>query len=292
VEEGWTIPSTGMAAFTESGTYAPVFRVGTFSDDEGNSHVFVCDGYAASAEAMQAASLDPILGLETSMALFSSKFKISYDQERHIMHLDPEASTFESALASVLGREVEQDEADEYREILRNARDADMPLQRRTITADDFFPKKEWRVLALASFMLPDPYTGAPGVEQVRPDVYRVTTHAATRRGILEVTLSLRLMEDGEEMQMVFSPLLDRFYAGQDYRLRAVKVSDSGRIRNELQTLCSEALEHLPDDRVRVHFEQIDDAVLPPDKRTLIREVLQWYKASHPIWFDWLEMSG
>ena len=28
VEDGWVIPSTGMAAFTESGTYAPVYLVG------------------------------------------------------------------------------------------------------------------------------------------------------------------------------------------------------------------------------------------------------------------------
>jgi len=292
VEEGWTIPATGMAAFTESGTYAPVFRVGTFNDADGARHVFICDGYAATAEAMQAASLDPILGLATSMALFSSKFKIAYDQERHIMHLDPESAGFERELGALLGHEVSPKEADEYRAILRNARDADMPLQRSTITANDFFPKKEWQVLALASFLLPDPYTGSPGVEQVRPNVYRVTTHAATRAGIHEVTLSLRLMDDGQEMRMVFSPLLDRFYAGQDHRSRPVKVSDSGRIRNELQTLCSEALEYLPDDRIRVHLERIDDAVLSPDKRALIREVLAWYKANHPIWFSWLEISG
>ncbi len=70
---------------------------------------------------------------------------------------------------------------------------------------------------------------------------------------------------------MVFSPLLDRFYSGQDYRSRAVKISDSGRIRNELQTLASEAIEYAADDRMRVHFEQVDDAVLPPDKKRLIQ---------------------
>ncbi|GAF93286.1 unnamed protein product, partial [marine sediment metagenome] len=74
VEDGWTMPQTGIPAFTESGTYAPVFRVGPYTDDSGAQHLFVCDGYAATAEAMQAASLDPILGLATSMSLFSSKF--------------------------------------------------------------------------------------------------------------------------------------------------------------------------------------------------------------------------
>jgi hypothetical protein len=122
----------------------------------------------------------------------------------------------------------------------------------------------------------------------VTDDTYRVTTRTATRRGIVDVTLSLRLMEPVDEMRMVFSPLLDRFYAGQDYRRRAVKISDSGRIRNELQTLCSEAIEYQPNDRMVVHFDQVDDAVLPPDKKALIQEVLAWYQKNHPIWFRWL----
>jgi hypothetical protein len=136
--------------------------------------------------------------------------------------------------------------------------------------------------------MLDDPYTGISGVEQLSQDCFRVTTRSATRAGMLDVSLDLRLMEPMDEMRMVFSPLLDRFYAGQDYRSRAVKISDSGRIRNELQTLCSEAIEYLPNDRMIVHFDQIDDAVLPPDKKALIQEVLAWYQKEHPIWFRWL----
>jgi hypothetical protein len=67
-----------------------------------------------------------------------------------------------------------------------------------------------------------------------------------------------------------------------------VKISDSGRIRNELQTLCSEALDYLEDGRIRVRFSRIDEAVLPPDKQRRIREVLEWYREHHPIWFRWL----
>jgi hypothetical protein len=40
-----------------------------------------------------------------------------------------------------------------------------------------------------------------------------------------------------------------------------------------------------------VRFDLIDDSVLPQDKKDLIREVLDWYKANHPIWFSWLEMK-
>ncbi len=290
VEDGWTLPQTGQPVFTESGTYAPTFQIGPFSDTEGATHLFVCDGYAATAEAMQAASLDPILDLSTSMCLFSSQFKAPVERERQIIALDPESEDFESKLAATLETELTADLAEAYRESLRSAREALMPVDRRTLTADDFFPLKEWKVLALAGYMLPDPYSGAGGVEQVADDRYRVTTRAATRLGVIDATVELRLMEPIEEMRMVFSPLLDRFYAGQDYRQRAVKISDSGRIRNELQTLCSEAIEYLPDDRMLIRFDQIDDSVLPPDKRDLIREVLAWYKANHPIWFHWLEM--
>ena len=291
VEDGWTIPDMGMQAFNESGTYAPTYLVGPFTDAEGNPNLFLCDGYAASAEAMQAASLDPILGNHTSMCLFSSKFKVPYDRERFILQLDPEADDFAARLGEILQREPSPAEAEEYRGIILNARDAGMPVGSRTMTVDDLFPNKEWHVLALAGSMLPDPYSGTPGVEQVEPGVYRVSSRAATREGIVRVTLTLRLTEPLDEMRYVFLPLLDRFYAGQDYRTRAVKISDSGRIRNELETLASEALEYLAGDRIRVYLDRVDDEVLPPDKKSLILEVLRWYKANHPIWFRWLEIG-
>ncbi len=192
-------------------------------------------------------------------------------------------------LGEVLGREADASTVDAYRADIRAARTANMPTGRRTVTADDFFPNKLWRVLSLASCMLPDPYTGTPGVEEVEEGVYRVTTCSSTRRRIAQVTLTLRMMEPIEEMRMAFSPLLDRFYAGEDYTRRPVKISDSGRIRNELQTLCSEAIEYLPEDRMRVRFDRLDDAVLSPDKKALIRQVLAWYRRHHPVWFRWLE---
>jgi hypothetical protein len=216
---------------------------------------------------------------------------VSYEREQHVMRLDPEADDFADRLARTLDQEMSEEQVDEYRAILKDANEALMPLDKRTITADDFFPKKEWRVLALAGYMLPDPYTGAPGVEKVADDAWRVTVYAATRLGMQQVDLTLRLMEPMDEMQMVFSPLLDRFYSGQDYRSRAVKISDSGRIRNELQTLASEAIEYSADDRMRIDWSRIDSAVLPAEKKALIREVLHWYKEQHPIWFRWLELD-
>jgi hypothetical protein len=58
VEEGWVAPS-GHATFRDSGTYAPTFLVRSWIDKDGSPHVFLCDGYAATAEAMQAASRIP-----------------------------------------------------------------------------------------------------------------------------------------------------------------------------------------------------------------------------------------
>ena len=69
-----------------------------------------------------------------------------------------------------------------------------------------------------------------------------------------------------------------------------MKVSDSGRIRNELQTMIPQALEH-DGDRIRVRFERINERVLSPDKQETIRGVLKWYKAHHPVWFEWLELA-
>ncbi len=286
VEDGWAVPGTGVGAFTDSGTYAPCFRVGPFEDEEGRTHLFICDGYAASAEGVQGASLDPVLETRTSLCLFSSHFEGPWDREPRIVHLDPESDEFEQALTQVVGAEAD---VDAYRENLREARAAELPLGRRTLQADDFFPNKEWQLLSLAACMLPDPYTGLPGVERVGDATYRVTTRASTRGRMVDVTLTLREMEPAAEMRRCFTPLLDRFYAGQEYESRPVKVSDSGRIRNELQTLCAEAIEYLPEDRMVVHFDRIDDEVMPADKKALIRKVLAWYRRNHPVWFGWLE---
>ena len=290
VEDGWKVPVTGGSTFTESGTYAPCFRVGLFRGDDGQQHLFLCDGYAASAEAIQAASLDPVMGTRTSLCLFSSHFGGPYEREPRIMRLDPEAEGFADEVGTVLGK-ADPEAVDTYRQDIRAARAAAIPVDRRTVTADDFFPNKEWQVLSIASCMLPDPYTGLPGVEEISPGIYRVTTRASTRRRIMDVTLTLRAMEPMDEMRMSFSPLLDRYYAGQDYTRRPVRVSDSGRIRNELQTLCAEAIEYLPEERMRVHLDSLDDAVLPADKKALIRKVLAWYKEQHPVWFGWLEVE-
>ncbi len=94
VDDGWILPTTGMEVFTDSGTYAPTYSIGTWRDDRGELNLFICDGYAASAEAMQAASLAPLLGLKAFLAVFTSTFKLPYFQEQHVMELDPGHADF------------------------------------------------------------------------------------------------------------------------------------------------------------------------------------------------------
>jgi hypothetical protein len=155
---------------------------------------------------------------------------------------------------------------------------------------DDFFPEKDWEVLAVSGYMRPDPYSGAPGVEEVEPGTYRVTVRLATPRGDKRTTFTLRLMENLEQSRLVFTPLLNRFLGGEDYVSRPVRISDSGRIRNELQTLCIEALEFFDARTIRVHFDRIPPEVIQPEKQRKLLEVLQWYKKRHPIWFAWMEV--
>ena len=138
--------------------------------------------------------------------------------------------------------------------------------------------------------MCPDPYTGAPGVTEVGDGKFRVTSRIATRKISTKITIVFRLMETEEQSRLVFSPLLVRFLSGENYLGRAVKVSDSGRIRNELQTLMSQALEYVGD-TIRVHFDWLDEAVLTRENQELMREILLWYKDSHPVWFHWLEIA-
>ena len=246
VDDGWELPN-GQRAFTDSGTYAPTFIVGTWKDDKGETHLFLVDGYAASAEAIQAASLYPIFDLDVSLVVFSSKYELGHDREPLIMHLDPDAEDFGEQLSKVFEKELDEKTIERYRANILQARTAGIPLDKKLVTADDFLPGKKWDVMAISGYMLPDPYTGAPGVRQVDDDTYQVTVRLSTKRGDKRTTLSLRLVETFEESRLVFNPLLNRFLRGEDYTERRVTLSDSGRIRNELQTLCTEALEHFAD---------------------------------------------
>jgi hypothetical protein len=289
-EEGWILPS-GRALFNDSGTYSPTQIVRAWQDEQGVRHLFLVDGYAASAEAMQAASLGPILGLDVFLAVFSSTFKLPFRREGEVMQLDPGDEEFAVKLARILGEPVDASIEKTYRGYIRDVTEANIPLDKRFLTADDFLPRKRWDVMALSGYMLDDPYVGGPGVEKIDDDTYKVTVRLSTPRGIKQVTLTLRFMEPPPVRRLICNPLLNRFLRGENHQERPVKISDSGRIRNELQTLCSDALDHFGESGVRVHFDRIPPDVISPEDQKRLREVLRWYKEHHPLWFSWLELA-
>jgi hypothetical protein len=289
VDEGWVLP-TGMEAFTDSGTYAPTFQVGAWKDEAGQKHVFLVDGYAASAEAMQAVSLAPMLKLDGTLVTFTSKFELPIEKEQLVMSLDPKAPEFKRQLSALFESPPDKDTVDYYRDMIHEAREAGIPAGNRVIRADDFFPEKNWDVVALSGYMCDDPYSGARGVESVDSNEFRVTARISTPIADKRITMKLQLKEEPEEQRLVFNPLLIRFIYGEDYLSRPVKISDSGRIRNELQTLISEALEYKRDGRIQVHFDRIPAEVISKEDQGSLRKVLEWYKTHHPIWFSWLEI--
>jgi len=289
IDDGWKLPS-GMEAFTESGTYAPTYSIRAWKDDHGEPHLFICDGYAASAEAVQAASLAPLLNLRAFLSVFTSSFVLSYDKEGALMSLDPESPDFKSRLEALMARGVDEKTVAKYQAMVGQAREAGIPVHKKSIEADDFLPEKAWDMLAVTGYMGPDPYSGAPGVEELTDDTFRVNVRISSARGEKLISFTLKLMKPREQSWFVFNPLLTRFMSGEGYQTRSVKISDSGRIRNELQTLCSEALEFRRDGIICIHFDRIPPEVISHDSQKKLLEILTWYKKNHPIWFSWLEI--
>ncbi|MCG8619398.1 MAG: hypothetical protein MI802_24515 [Desulfobacterales bacterium] len=286
----WNLP-TGFPPFTDSGTYAPTFAVKPWTDDQGDTHLLVVDGYAASAEAIQAASLSTILDLDISLAVLSSKFQLPYDRDAASMKLDPDDARFPERLSrDIFEKEVDPDLVAIYRESIRLAKNAGIPLDTRTISAGDLIAEKRWQTLATSGYMLPDPYSGAPGVTQVSDDTWEVTVRMTSENGDKHITFALRLVEPFDQSKLVFSPLLNRFLKGEDFSTRPVKVSDSGRIRNELMTLCTDALEHFGP-KVVLRFDKIPKATISDEEQVRLRDILTWYKENYPIWFEWLELD-
>jgi hypothetical protein len=223
--------------------------------------------------------------------MFTPSFELPCDAEARLMRLDPGSPDFARRVGELFGgREVEAGKIRTYAEAIQEAEASNMPMGRSVLRADDFLPEKDWSVLASIGYMCDDPYTGIRGVTRVSEGVYRVTTRLATRQASSRITFTFRLMEPLAQARHVFSPLLVRFTSGVDHTRRPVKISDSGRLRNELQTMLSQALEH-EGSRIRVHFDRVDEKVVPRDKQAAIRTVLEWYKASHPVWFEWLEIA-
>ncbi|OGR25888.1 MAG: hypothetical protein A2277_20955 [Desulfobacterales bacterium RIFOXYA12_FULL_46_15] len=290
VDENFILP-TGFNPFTDSGTYAPTFAVKAWQDNNNETHLFLVDGYAASAEAIQAASLASILDIEVSMAVLSSKFALTFDKDAASMKLNPDAENFSLCMKKdILEENVDDAFIESYRESILMARNAGIPLKKRTLSADDLISEKKWRAIATSGYILSDPYSGHPGVSKISENTFSVTVRMSSETADKKITFALRLLETHDESKLIFSPLLNRFLKGEDFKTRAVKISDSGRIRNELQTLCTEALEYYGD-KVFLEFEKIPKATISRKEQIMLKEILLWYKTNYPIWFEWLELK-
>ena len=290
VDENFILP-TGFHPFTDSGTYAPTFAVKTWNDENNETHLFLVDGYAASAEAIQAASLSSILDIEVSMAVLSSKFALTFDKDAASMKLNPDADDFSHCMRNdILEENVDDAFIESYRESILMARNAGIPLKKRTLSADDLIAEKKWRAIATSGYILPDPYSGHPGVSRISENTFAVTVRMSSETADKKITFALRLLETRNESKLIFSPLLNRFLKGEDFKTRAVKISDSGRIRNELQTLCTDALEYFGN-KVFLEFDKIPKATISEEEQKMLKDILLWYKTNYPIWFEWLELK-
>ena len=238
---------SGIEVFTDSGTYAPTFLVGSWKDDAGETHVFLCDGYAATAEAMQAASL--VGGARRRrldgdvLARASSCRATPRDSSCSSTPTAPDfAQRVRGAVRRARGRRGRSSSTRRRSARPRppTCRSAGRVAARRRLPA-----REELAGAGVASATSATTRTpGRAGVTRVADGVYRVTTRLATRQASSRITFTFRLMEPLEKARHVFSPLLVRFMSGVDHTTRPVKISDSGRIRNELQTMLSQALEH------------------------------------------------
>jgi hypothetical protein len=283
VEDGWKFAHDADGVFIDSGTYAPVHRVGTF-EVAGELHLFLTDGYASSAEAIQAASLDQARHQRTFLCPFTPEFNLPFDQEARIMQLrsNGDLAVLARELAEILEGPVSEAEVRQYSKMLETADRANLPRGRRTLTIDDFLPSKAWQCMAISASILDDPYSGMTGIRKERNRTYRVCVRVVGSGLDRRVTLTLGLDLPDEESRKAFSPLLDRLYTDEPYHSRAIKSSDVGRILNELRTWCWNSVVDEEGGTVRVNLDEVDEVVIPTEKRRFILQTLRKYQRDYP----------
>lgn len=163
VNDDWMLPN-GWAPFTDSGTYAPTLTIGDWQDEHNATHLFIVDGYAASAEAIQAASLAPILGLSASLAVLSSRFRFTAPLDAAAMKLDPDSDTFADQLRDLVNEpDLDLDTVQGYKDTILAGQKAGIPLNSRTITANDLISEKNGRPWPVPGICCPIPTPGPRG---------------------------------------------------------------------------------------------------------------------------------
>ena len=168
---------------------------------------------------MQAASLSGILGLDVSLAVLSSKFKLPHDKDAAAMKLDPQDNNFAARLEQDLFEtDVPPEMIEIYRNSIMDAKNAGIPLKPRTINAGDLIAAKKWQTLAVSGYMLPDPYSGAQGVKQISEDTWEVTVRVTSEFGDKAITFALRLLEPLQQSKLIFSTVAQPVFQGRGFQ--------------------------------------------------------------------------
>ena len=251
-----------------------------------DTHVFLCDGYAATAEAMQAASL--VRGARRRRidgALLAAASSCPCERRGPAHAARPRRARLRAAARERVRRAGRRRGAgrSSYAEAIREADGLQRAARAsRVLRADDFLPEKNWRRARVRPATCATTRTPArAGVDAASPtSVYRVTTRLATREASSPHHVHVPAAWSRSSRRATSSARCSSASCRAWTTRRApVKISDSGRIRNELQTMFSQALEH-DGDRIRVHFDRIDEKVMPKESQRAIRDVLEWYKPS------------
>lgn len=282
VEDGWRFADDGDRVFTDSGTYAPVHRAGVF-EHGGERHLFLTDGYASLAEAIQGASLDRDRAQRTLLCPFTPEFSESYEQEARLMAIQANhREELRRQIEESLERAVSEAEVDRYEAMLAAADAANLPRSRRVLTIRDFLETQKWQCLSITAAILDDPYSGMPGVRMEENGCFRVTVRLVGGGVERRLELTFRLELANGQARKAFVPLLDRLYTTESYASRAIKSSDVGRILNELRTWHWNSVANEEDGSVRVNLDGVDAAVIPAAKRRFIVRTLEQYKRDYP----------
>ena len=156
---------SGIAVFTDSGTYAPTFLVGSWKDAAGATHVFLCDGYAATRRGD--AGRQPRRGAgrrRDDGALLAHLRAALRREEAKLMQLDPDAPDFAARVRAVLRRAGRRRRGGPpYAEAIREAEasqraDRASPCSAPTTSC----PRRTGACWRAIGYMCDDPYTGTP----------------------------------------------------------------------------------------------------------------------------------
>ena len=267
--------------------------IGPYEQD-GERHLFLCDGYAASAEAIQAASLAPMLGLVAvclplHLDLRGARITASGWSWGSIRT----RTDFPAHLAEVLGREVDTTPCARFRAMIDDARQAGIPLQQAIGRGRRLLPREEVGRAGRVGLHVPRPLLRGRRESRRWSRGLLPGDGAAGRLARRQADhLHPAVMETLAQSWLVFNPLLSRFMGGEDYEHRPVRsptrAGSATSCRPSAPRRWSSSAGPHPGP-LRPHPARGDPAARHQVK---LREILRWYKKHHPIWFAWLDIAA